>query len=54
MLGEQRVFSNRGKCGCGSGGSPQVESTVRYLGIDAEDALTLAELTEVSSRAVRG
>ena len=28
-------------------GHTKLESTVRYLGVDAEDALTLSEATEV-------
>jgi site-specific recombinase XerC len=28
-------------------GHTRIESTVRYLGVDVEDALTLAESTEV-------
>jgi hypothetical protein len=28
-------------------GHTKIESTVRYLGVDVEDALTLAEKTEV-------
>jgi site-specific recombinase XerD len=28
-------------------GHTQLESTVRYLGVDAEDALTLSEATEI-------
>lgn len=28
-------------------GHAKLESTVRYLGVDAEDALTLSEATEV-------
>jgi len=28
-------------------GHTKIESTVRYLGVDVEDALTLAERTEI-------
>lgn len=28
-------------------GHTKLESTVRYLGVDAEDALTLSEVTEI-------
>ena len=31
-------------------GHPKLESTVRYLGIDVEDALELSEQTEVVNR----
>jgi hypothetical protein len=36
-------------------GHTKLESTVRYLGVDAEDALTLSESTELGfARAVTG
>jgi hypothetical protein len=35
-------------------GHTKIESTLRYLGVDVEDALTLAEHTEVWSRAACG
>ena len=34
-------------------GHTKVESTVRYLGVDAEDALTLSEAIEVQEMAGR-
>jgi hypothetical protein len=33
-------------------GHTKIENTVRYLGVDVEDALLLAERTEISGEAV--
>jgi hypothetical protein len=45
-LRQDEIFGKRGRCSSWSG-HKKIESTVRYLGIEVDDALAIAEQVDI-------